>query len=90
MCIGPPQRSIFCGAEFGSKTALDLQQKLKPFLHSSLKQWQCDFFLEFLALSCISEVLFVKFPRFLAFFVGYFLDRYIFMQDCVAALRNIP
>jgi len=27
--VGPPQRSIFCGADFGSTTALDLQQKLK-------------------------------------------------------------
>ena len=38
LCSGPPQRSIFCGADFGSTTALDLQQKLKPFLHSSLEQ----------------------------------------------------
>ena len=29
LCIAPPQRSIFCGAYFGSTTALDLQQKLK-------------------------------------------------------------
>jgi len=29
LCVGPPQRSIFCGADFGSMTALDLQQKLK-------------------------------------------------------------
>jgi len=28
-------------------------------------KWQCTLFLEFMALSCSSEVLFVKFPRFL-------------------------
>jgi len=35
-------------------------------------KWQCNLFLEFMALSCCSEVIFVKFPRFLAFFVGLF------------------
>jgi len=29
LCVGPLQRSVFCGADFGSTTALDLQQKLK-------------------------------------------------------------
>jgi len=29
LCVGSPQRSIFCGADFGSTTASDLQQKLK-------------------------------------------------------------
>jgi len=29
------QNFIFCGAHFGSAIALDLQQKLKPFPHSS-------------------------------------------------------
>jgi len=48
------------------------------------------FFLEFMALSCSSEVLFVKFLRFLAFFVGYFSDRYIFMQDRVAGPQIYP
>jgi len=38
LCVGPPQRFIVCGADFRSTTALDLQQKLKPFLHSSLEQ----------------------------------------------------
>jgi len=33
-----PQKYIFCGADFGSTIALDLQQKLKPFLHPSQKQ----------------------------------------------------
>ena len=27
--VGPPQRSIFCGADFGSTTTLDLQLKFK-------------------------------------------------------------
>jgi len=35
LCVGLPQKSLFCGADFGSTFALDLQQKLKPFLHSS-------------------------------------------------------
>ena len=29
LCVGPPQRSIFFGADFGSTTTLYLQQKLK-------------------------------------------------------------
>jgi len=33
-----PSKSIFCGADFGSTIALDIQQKLKPFLHSSKEQ----------------------------------------------------
>jgi len=34
LCVVPPQQSIFCGADFGSTIAVDLQQKLKTFLHS--------------------------------------------------------
>jgi len=33
-----PQKSIFCGSDFGSTFALDLQQILKPFPHSSKEQ----------------------------------------------------
>jgi len=33
--VVPTPKSIFCYADFGSTIALDLQQKLKPFLHSS-------------------------------------------------------
>jgi len=33
-----PQKYIFCRADFGSAIALNLQQKLKPFLHFSKKQ----------------------------------------------------
>jgi len=36
--VVPPQKSTFCGADFGSTIALDLQHKLKPFLHSSQQQ----------------------------------------------------
>jgi len=43
------QNFIFCGTDFGSTIALNLQQKLKPLLHSSLQQWQCDLFLEIIA-----------------------------------------
>jgi len=35
LCVVPPQKSIFCCADFGSTFALDVQQELKPFLHSS-------------------------------------------------------
>jgi len=38
LCVVPPQKSIFCCADFGSTFALDVQQKLKPFLHSSKEQ----------------------------------------------------
>jgi len=33
-----PLKNLFCCADFGSTVALDLQQKLKPFIHSSEKQ----------------------------------------------------
>ena len=45
LCVAPPQKSIFCCADFGSAIALDLQQKLKPFLHSSKKQLLLQSFL---------------------------------------------
>jgi len=45
LCVGSPQKSTFCCADFGSAIALDLQQKLKPFLHSSKKQMALRFFL---------------------------------------------
>jgi len=38
LCVVSPQKYIFCCADFGSTTALDLQQNLKPFLHSSTEQ----------------------------------------------------
>ena len=66
-----PQTSIFCCTDFGSALVLDVQQKLKPFLHST-KEQMALLSLEFIALSCSSEVLFVKFPWFVAFFVGLF------------------
>jgi len=31
-CEAPPQRYIFCGGNIGSTIALDLQQKVKPFI----------------------------------------------------------
>ena len=38
MCSAPPHKSIFCCADFGSTAALDVQQKLKSFLRSSIEQ----------------------------------------------------
>jgi len=38
LCVAPPQKFIFCCADFGSTFVLDVQQKLKPFLHSSQVQ----------------------------------------------------
>jgi len=58
----PPQKSIFCGADFGSTIAQDLLQKSKPFLHSSQEQMAMRRFLKFISLPCSSEVFFVKFP----------------------------
>jgi len=46
LCRGPPQKSIFCGADFGFTISLDLRQKFKPFLHSSQKQMVLRSFLE--------------------------------------------
>jgi len=45
LCVVPFQSSVFCGGDFGSTIALDLQQKLKPFLHSSQDQMAIRFFL---------------------------------------------
>jgi len=39
-----PQKSIFCCANFGCTLAVDVQQKLKPFLPSSKKQIALQFF----------------------------------------------
>jgi len=38
MKVVPPRSFIFCGADFGSTIARDLQLKLKPYLHSSQQQ----------------------------------------------------
>jgi len=38
LCVAPPQKYILFCADFASTIALDLQQKLKSFLHSSKKQ----------------------------------------------------
>jgi len=84
LCVVPLQKYTFCCAGFGTTVALDLQQKLYILLRSKC---HCHLFLEFIALSCSSEVLFVKF---LAFFVGlFFRDIYIFMRDRFAALKNV-
>jgi len=45
-CRMPLQIPIFCGADFGSMIALDIRQKLKPFLHSSQKQMAMSSFPE--------------------------------------------
>jgi len=44
-CVVRPQKSIFCGAEFGSTIALDLQHKLKPFVDFSQEQMAMGSFL---------------------------------------------
>jgi len=40
-----PQNFFFCGADFGSTIALNLQQKVKPLLHSSQQQMAMRSFL---------------------------------------------
>jgi len=45
MC-GAPSKIYLFGADFGSTVALDLQQNLKPFLHSSQDQIAMRSFLE--------------------------------------------
>jgi len=47
--VVPPQNFTFCGADCGSTISLDLQQKLKPFLHSyqqqtKMRSFQIDLF----------------------------------------------
>jgi len=41
----PPQKSTFFGADFSSAIASHLQQKSKPFLHSSQEQMAMQSFL---------------------------------------------
>ena len=72
LCVVPPQKYIFRCTYFGSTIALDLQQKLKLFLHSSKKNSLAIFFMEFIALLFSLEVLFVTFPWFLACLLGLF------------------
>jgi len=43
--VVPTEKSIFCCADFGSKIALDLEQKLKLLLHSSNDQMALRCFL---------------------------------------------
>jgi len=43
--VASAQNFIFCGADFGSTIALDLQQKLKPILHSFQEQIAMQSFL---------------------------------------------
>jgi len=38
LCVAPPQKYIFCCTDFGSTFALNVQQNLKLFLHSSQEQ----------------------------------------------------
>jgi len=45
LCVVPPQNYIFCCADFGSTFALNVQQKLKPFLHSFKAQMTLRSFL---------------------------------------------
>ena len=58
----PPQNFIFCGADFGSTIALNLQQKLERLLHSSQQQMSVRSFLGIYSFFCSTEVLFFKFP----------------------------
>jgi len=46
LSVVPSQKSIFYCADFGSTIAVNLQQKLKPFLYSSKKQMALQPFLE--------------------------------------------
>jgi len=43
--VMPPQNFVFCGTDFGSMIALDLQQNLKPFLYSSQQHMTMRYFL---------------------------------------------
>jgi len=60
LCVVPPQKSVFCCADFGSTIALGFQQKPSYILLKN--KWYSDLFLELIALSSNSEVLFVKYP----------------------------
>jgi len=58
LCVVHLLKYIFCGADFGSTITLDLQGKLKTFLHSSQEQMAMRSFFEFIAHPCSSEVKF--------------------------------
>jgi len=44
LCV-VPLKNLFCCADFGATFALDVQQKLKPFLHFSKEQMALQSFL---------------------------------------------
>jgi len=83
-CVAPPQKSIFCCVNFGSPFALDVQQKLQPLLHFYQEQTALRSFLGiYSSFVYNSEVLFVKFPWFLAFFCRFVLRMYTFLCGAV-------
>jgi len=60
----PPQNFIFCGADFGSTIAVNLQQKLERLLQSSQQQMPMRSFHGNYSFSCSTEVLFLNFRDF--------------------------
>ena len=72
LCVAPPQKSLLL-CQLWFYICLRYSTEIKAFPTIFLKNKRhCDLFSEFIAVSCNSEVLFVKFPCFLAFFVGLF------------------
>jgi len=59
LLVLPLKNFIFCGADFGSAIALNLQYKSKPLLHSSQQQMTMRSFLGIYSFSCSTEVLFI-------------------------------
>ena len=64
-------------------TALDLQQKLKPFVHSSQEQIAMRSFLEFIALSCGSDVRYIS-------VISSVFCRFIFKIDTASCGTVLP
>jgi len=72
LCVAPPQTSLLL-CQLWFYICLKCSTEIKAFPTFFKNKRHCDLFLEFIALSCNSEVLFVKFPWVLAFFVGLFI-----------------
>jgi len=66
----PLQKYIFCGADFGSTIALDLQQKLKLYLHSCQEQMAMQSFPGILSSRVVDKFSSLNFRDFKRFFEG--------------------
>jgi len=88
VCLVPSRNFTFCGANcrFWFYDCFRFSTGLSYIVFKN--KWQCDLFLESIALLDSSEALLVKFRWFWAFFEGLFSDICIFMRERVIAISS--